>query len=1144
MKKIITSILCCCMIMTAFVSSFPRIEALSDGKYVESGLVARYDGSLNKADGHDIYSNVWQDLSGNGNDLDLSKKTNSYFTKHGFVIDRESFTLSNSVLSAVNSNEFTVEVGIGEIYETGSSFTTFINSTNNDNFALFLRTDTDILQLKANTNPRPGKTYGIDSAQYHTLAVTFSLNSFIRLYIDGVLVSSEVPTMTVQSAGLIEIGTVASEKANKTEFRGVRVYSRALNATELTKNADSDRVTYITDTSPALPLIANVEHHLDNTDVYFNNVCYTGSECTFTSSSSAIKVSNGKITATATGIYDMTVSYGQFSKKIKAVVRGTDNYEFVLHSNDFSSSLPSDYRIVNGDSSKIYVSGGYLVVNGTGTDMTRVLLPSYLDSFGDYKITAVASINNTSDTSRWGSITFRTQNGNYPFYHMCFRQNASAANGVEFAKRNESNAWSVFNTSSYTSALTLGTDYTFTIKTCGSNVKEYINNYCVIASDSMADYNTGGIGFIANNSTIKVNKVTVTLNASSIPDTPYVTIAQPKTDVVGGICFSEYVTSKDKLNSVKNASIKPANAIFYINEKQYACTDSSLSTQFCNMEEIRVALGGKIMPTFYAKNKECAEAICQYLETFKISDVFIMSDSTEVLTFVKDRYTIARRVLDLTSEYKGKPILSKEACLSIRTKATNAWASIVVLPACCTNFNVIKCLQDMIMTTWLFNDTGSLNSVTRAFDLIARGTFGVISDNTQLLYNVTKNYMGSNVLTRAPLNIGHRGLPSKAPENTLESAKLAYSKGADCIEVDIYLTTDNKIVIMHDANTSRTCGTSWNVEEHTLAELKTLVPKNNFSNYPNVTIPTLEEYYQEFKGKDVRIFVEIKSYKKEIITYLKQLTEQYGMTDQVSVIAFGHTGACQTMKEVWPEMSLGYLTSNIATGGTSEAQVKNVLNTVQSLGSTYNPQYPGHTAGFLAAANMRGLTSWPWTYADNSDSDNYLLYGADGLTTNCCDYFENYGKTLKVTKATYNLKIGETHTPSAYLTLYNRKTTDVGTNANSRIIILEGGDIATVSGNKITVKSLGKVTYAVEYTQTMQSGSKYTLVTTPVTLYTGTGVKGDVDGNGKVTIADLIMLDAYMANKTDKIDTTAADLNGDGKITVDDGIALMKIIKK
>ena len=70
--------------------------------------------------------------------------------------------------------------------------------------------------------------------------------------------------------------------------------------------------------------------------------------------------------------------------------------------------------------------------------------------------------------------------------------------------------------------------------------------------------------------------------------------------------------------------------------------------------------------------------------------------------------------------------------------------------------------------------------------------------------------------------IGHRGASSDAPENTLAAFKLAYAQGADAVELDVYLTKDDQLIIVHDDSTLRTTGVDWKPREHTLAELRTL----------------------------------------------------------------------------------------------------------------------------------------------------------------------------------------------------------------------------------------------------------------------------------------------------------------------------------
>src|SRR5689334_4730207 len=79
---------------------------------------------------------------------------------------------------------------------------------------------------------------------------------------------------------------------------------------------------------------------------------------------------------------------------------------------------------------------------------------------------------------------------------------------------------------------------------------------------------------------------------------------------------------------------------------------------------------------------------------------------------------------------------------------------------------------------------------------------------------------GSSPILAADI-VGHRGASHDAPENTLASFKLGYQQNADADELDIYLTKDGKIVVMHDADTGRTGGVKKKVVDQTFAELRT-----------------------------------------------------------------------------------------------------------------------------------------------------------------------------------------------------------------------------------------------------------------------------------------------------------------------------------
>ena len=70
--------------------------------------------------------------------------------------------------------------------------------------------------------------------------------------------------------------------------------------------------------------------------------------------------------------------------------------------------------------------------------------------------------------------------------------------------------------------------------------------------------------------------------------------------------------------------------------------------------------------------------------------------------------------------------------------------------------------------------------------------------------------------------IAHRGASHDAPENTLAAVRLGWKRNADAVEVDVYLSKDGKIVVIHDENTKRTTGHDGLVHKMTWAQLRQL----------------------------------------------------------------------------------------------------------------------------------------------------------------------------------------------------------------------------------------------------------------------------------------------------------------------------------
>ncbi|WP_394296993.1 glycerophosphodiester phosphodiesterase family protein [Palaeococcus ferrophilus] len=99
--------------------------------------------------------------------------------------------------------------------------------------------------------------------------------------------------------------------------------------------------------------------------------------------------------------------------------------------------------------------------------------------------------------------------------------------------------------------------------------------------------------------------------------------------------------------------------------------------------------------------------------------------------------------------------------------------------------------------------------------------------------------------------LGHRGYSAKYPENTLLAFRKAIEAGADGVELDVWLTRDGEVVVIHDETVDRTSNGSGKVKEMTLDELKSL----DFGN--GERIPTLEEVFEALP-EDAIINVELK----------------------------------------------------------------------------------------------------------------------------------------------------------------------------------------------------------------------------------------------------------------------------------------------
>lgn len=240
MKKIYRGF-CLILATLMMISCLPHmLFAVEDYGILSEGLVAHYDAVNNTGSGHDADATVWKDLAGD-NDITLEKSSKNYFNDTSYHLNGKRFYFSDKIFSLVNSNEFTLEMKVGKIESTGSSYTTMINSSGNDNFALFLRTSGDYIEFKSAGNSRPKVSGGKNYVENSTLAITFSLkDKLCVLYIDGMEIGSASITQSMGAAGKLFFGHDESSKIHTVEYEGFRFYNRPLTAQEVANNAKAD----------------------------------------------------------------------------------------------------------------------------------------------------------------------------------------------------------------------------------------------------------------------------------------------------------------------------------------------------------------------------------------------------------------------------------------------------------------------------------------------------------------------------------------------------------------------------------------------------------------------------------------------------------------------------------------------------------------------------------------------------------------------------------------------------------------------------------------------------------------------------------------------------------------------------------------
>jgi glycerophosphoryl diester phosphodiesterase len=231
---------------------------------------------------------------------------------------------------------------------------------------------------------------------------------------------------------------------------------------------------------------------------------------------------------------------------------------------------------------------------------------------------------------------------------------------------------------------------------------------------------------------------------------------------------------------------------------------------------------------------------------------------------------------------------------------------------------------------------------------------------------------------RLPWVIAHRGACAVAPENTMAAFRRAVEMGVDCVETDLHISRDGRLIIVHDATLTRTTSGDGLVKNFTFAELRELDAGRWFApEFEGERLPAMEELLDLAGQTDLGLYLEIKGgagygVERAVISALRGRKEA-----KASVVLCFDASVLERIHQLDRLLMTGLLFESGGEDMVREA-VRVGARQIAPRGDCVTPE-------LLADAHRRGLKVVTWTINEPSQMRALALMGVDGIMTNHAD---------------------------------------------------------------------------------------------------------------------------------------------------------------
>ncbi|WP_338335322.1 glycerophosphodiester phosphodiesterase [Bacillus altitudinis] len=232
--------------------------------------------------------------------------------------------------------------------------------------------------------------------------------------------------------------------------------------------------------------------------------------------------------------------------------------------------------------------------------------------------------------------------------------------------------------------------------------------------------------------------------------------------------------------------------------------------------------------------------------------------------------------------------------------------------------------------------------------------------------------------------IAHRGSSSAAPENTIAAFDVAVEQGADYIELDVQMTMDQHVVVIHDDTVDRTTNGNGLVKSYTLDQLKKLDAGSWFDQqYTNERIPTLQEILERYSQR-IGILIEIKHPKRQIgiEKAVARIINRFAYSRHIMIQSFD-VHALQRIKAFAPSLRTALIIKPDVFKLT-----KRKLTTYSSFANGLNMKKTMINKWWIDRIHSFGMEVFIWTVKDQKTADRFKKYPIDGVVTDNPLFFQ------------------------------------------------------------------------------------------------------------------------------------------------------------